>query len=826
LVAGAVVASTLTAVPTALAADAGPVSLPLSHFSQMVLDEAHGHLFFAGGQSTDSVLVTDLAGQPVTTISSLPGATAMTLTPDGTSLWVAASTAGTLDRIDTDSLTIVQTVALPTGVCPGSVAVSGSMLVYGYSCNTYAGTGGYGGIGMVSLPTGALEGTVTTGPTYEPVVSAGPSGEVYAADAALSPTNLYLFDVSGSAPTLVAERTQICSNLRDLASTPDGSQTVTACGSPYEHDVWSSAKLASAGAYPSDAYPDAVSWSAGGGYVAVGSDSSDGTDVFVYAAGATTPIRTVDFGTSGSYRLMPRGLATSSDGSRVYAVTGDVYGGSLALRTLDSKTPATTSMQLLCPSTGGTGTALTCQGEVTLSGSGAPGGLTIHVARTVGGATTALPDVTTDSAGRFSVSDTPTTAGATTYTATFPGNSSFAGSSASATTQVAIGSTVTITANPPGGYAEDPVDLSGALSFDDAASPAGVALTVSDGTNTWPVTTDASGSYRVTVALEAYNYTVSYAGDSMHAPASASVQTQIYSPTPHMYVTLEQATQGDYHITGAVQVYLDDPNATVAGRTVHLARTTSQGTVTLPDATFDNHEIAWFSDDVPVAGTVTYTATLDPNPPLEGATASESTQVSKVGSTLTATAPSNALIGDPVSVTGQLSFADNADASGLTVRVTRNCSTTPGSTNSTQLGAVTTGTGGTVTFTDSSAPVGTCTYTLLYDGTGLYASASGTTAPVTVSKRTPDLSITAMRGTSGTDKKYVYVTAHLGATYTNRTVTITATPQGGTTVTLASGTVDASGNLAVKYQSRTTTTYQAKFAGDDWYLPATATTTL
>ncbi len=87
---------------------------------------------------------------------------------------MAAPTAGLL-RIDTTTLAVAQHIPLPTGVCAGDVAVVvGSRLVYGYSCSTYAGSGGYGGIGVVDADTGMSYGTITSGPFYRPVVARGP----------------------------------------------------------------------------------------------------------------------------------------------------------------------------------------------------------------------------------------------------------------------------------------------------------------------------------------------------------------------------------------------------------------------------------------------------------------------------------------------------------------------------------------------------------------------------------------------------------------------------------------------------------------------------
>jgi DNA-binding beta-propeller fold protein YncE len=163
----------------------------------------------------------------------IDGATGMALTPDGSSLWVAAATGDALVRVDTSSLAVVQTVALPAGTCPGDVAVVGTRVVYGYSCNRYGGAGSYGGLGVVDATTGVVLANVTTGPFYQPVVVAASGGQVYAADAALSPSSLCLYDVSGTPLQLIAQRTSVCENLQDLAASPDGASVVTACGWPY-----------------------------------------------------------------------------------------------------------------------------------------------------------------------------------------------------------------------------------------------------------------------------------------------------------------------------------------------------------------------------------------------------------------------------------------------------------------------------------------------------------------------------------------------------------------------------------------------------------------
>ncbi len=70
--------------------------------------------------------------------------------------------------------------------------------------------------------------------------------------------------------------------------------------------------------------------------------------------------------------------------------------------------------------------AYTVSGSI---GSGVGAGATIHVTRSSTYGSVALPDVTTTTGGAFSIPDTVTKGGTYTYTATYDGNTEFAGTS-------------------------------------------------------------------------------------------------------------------------------------------------------------------------------------------------------------------------------------------------------------------------------------------------------------------------------------------------------------------------------------------------------------
>jgi hypothetical protein len=68
----------------------------------------------------------------------------------------------------------------------------------------------------------------------------------------------------------------------------------------------------------------------------------------------------------------------------------------------------------------------------------------------------------------------------------------------------------------------------------------------------------------------------------------------------------------------------------------------------------------------------------------------------------------------------------------------------------------------------------------------------------------------------------VHLTAHLGHWYTNRTLSIYATPYGGTKKLVASGEVGSGGRFFASSQRYKRTTFVAEYTGDSRYLPETS----
>ncbi|HTR91559.1 MAG TPA: hypothetical protein VMI73_07450 [Trebonia sp.] len=165
---------------------------------------------------------------------------------------------------------------------------------------------------------------------------------------------------------------------------------------------------------------------------------------------------------------------------------------------------------------------------------------------------------------------------------------------------------------------------------------------------------------------------------------------------------------------------------------------------------------------------------------------------------LSATAKTS--FGKPVKLTGT-SLLPGGGADTAKVTITRSG---PGGTVS--LPAVTPSSAGAFTATDTPTAVGSYTYTAT-------SGATSATAKATVVKDTPALTLIPASCTVGY-KSVVHLTATLGATHGNRTVTIYAQVNGGKKKVIATGKVNSKGQLSVAWTALQSSTFSVTFAGD------------
>ncbi len=174
--------------------------------------------------------------------------------------------------------------------------------------------------------------------------------------------------------------------------------------------------------------------------------------------------------------------------------------------------------------------------------------------------------------------------------------------------------------------------------------------------------------------------------------------------------------------------------------------------------------------------------------------------------------------GQPVTVTGTLTFTDGAAADGKTLTATL---VNSADQSVVALGDVTTTAGGAFTDTvNMPASPGTYTVRFAYAADGTHTAGSQSTAPITTAQIAPTLTLTSSKktitiGTSAT------LTVHLSAHTAPTTVTLTKTQYNGT-VSTATATVGTGGNATFVVSPTFNTTYRASSQATTVYKAATS----
>ncbi|MGW1762862.1 Ig-like domain repeat protein [Streptomyces sp. NPDC002073] len=185
--------------------------------------------------------------------------------------------------------------------------------------------------------------------------------------------------------------------------------------------------------------------------------------------------------------------------------------------------------------------------------------------------------------------------------------------------------------------------------------------------------------------------------------------------------------------------------------------------------------------------------------------------------TATLTGPAKANRGAALTLTGKIG-ASMALPAGTPVTVTRTDLESP---QGKALAPVKVDAKGAFTVKDTPPAGGEVTYKVAYAGDATYAG-SAASLPVEVSRATATLTLDRNNQTFEYGAG-VWFTAHLGATYKNRTLEIWADPWGGDKPNrlLRRAAVNANGDMAAKLEMTRDTTLVAVFAGDARYAPRT-----
>ena len=416
---------------------------PLPAAYQVIADTAHGHLFISEGTSPSNepyptgstILVTDLSGNPVATLPGPLGVDGMTLSPDGTTLYVAED--GGVAAFST--ATLQQTSFYSIGFPAYSVAVQSGLLWVSYDE-----VGAFFTIGSIDPSTGSFDATPfpVGWVSFPPLISADPadqSGTLVTSSKGVNPPTVASFNVSNPAAV-----TQIASTQSIQSCWMPNGLAVLAGGAAF---LCNGVSYSTADLSPQVDYgTDDVDAAAGDGTVAVAAPPSnfpDTTpDVFVFPPGATSFLSYRAAYTLESPTVVVAALALSADSENLYAViqnndtTGDPV--SFTVEALDAR--AMTTLTLSGPTSGTAHGRVTLTGQLTTPLTGTQAalpGAKVTITRTISGAgknPVETLTATTAADGTFTVTDALRVRGTYTYTASYAGDAANAPATTAAVT--------------------------------------------------------------------------------------------------------------------------------------------------------------------------------------------------------------------------------------------------------------------------------------------------------------------------------------------------------------------------------------------------------
>jgi len=561
----AAVVAALTAVSVAvlpaLPAAATLTALPFTHYTDMVVDEAHGHLFFSPGSGGSVVYVTDLAGQSVTSLSSLAGATGLAMSPDGATVYVAASAAGSISAIDTTTLAVS---SVATGLsCPTWLAYAGGKLWFSSGCTANSGTfAGFDPTGTPITTTPAPGGTTFY---YAPHLSGGAGTLV--ATGSTEPASQVSYDVSGDGPTQLAANSSLCQGaFGSVAVSPDGAHVAVACGYPYQVAMAKTSDFSVENYYSpasSSPYPDAAAFSPDGKFLATGF-SQYNPNVAVFAVDhPTAPAYSAYLQDGGQGFLPADGLRVGATGTLYAVIPTSVYENAFVLDVVADATKFSSTVTMSGPATAVRAQPLSITGTLTGADGTTPAGAELAVERIDLSGTRQLAPVVTAADGTFTIHDSPGVGGAVTYRATWAGDDTHRGSTAqravtvsrtatsltvsSTATTIGYAGKVTITAHLGKTYNSRVVTIT--------ETPYGMAkkTVVSRAV-------DSYGNLRVTMTLyRRTTFAASFAGDYRYAPVTVSKAVAVRGK-------LTEALGGAYSRSGSYALYHHTTNPLLAAQ--------------------------------------------------------------------------------------------------------------------------------------------------------------------------------------------------------------------------------------------------------------------
>lgn len=208
-------------------------------------------VMYASVSSLNSVAVinTQTLSYQLVPIGSNPDG--MTLSPDGSKLYVANSGSSFIGVMNTNTLTTGSPILVPGGANPPDVAFGNNNRLFVIA----------NGIQQIDATTGAVTGPAATVFQYAGTLQISPDrNTLYYGQQGLSPTTMYKIDVSSTVPSVIASITT-GSNGRDVTISHDGTMIAHPNGAPYSIAIYRTSDLATLGTLNTGAYPVELAFS-------------------------------------------------------------------------------------------------------------------------------------------------------------------------------------------------------------------------------------------------------------------------------------------------------------------------------------------------------------------------------------------------------------------------------------------------------------------------------------------------------------------------------------------------------------------------------------
>jgi hypothetical protein len=401
------------------------VSLLDTGFADLVTSTSRGRLFLSGGAGHDTVQITDLDGLVVGQVPGQAGATGLTVSADGGTVYAALSGAGAISVIDAATGTERGRLEVGAGSCPYDVALAGGKLWFSYGCRPSSA----GHLGAFDLADPAAPPTLDRGGhlTRAPRLESGSAGDplLFAMVEGVYPNRLISYDVSGGDAVRRTAVEELVTSVSEFAVTADGGTVIAATPGEYQ----STTKLA---AYSTADLTELGRYSAPGSTVALAvapdgriATYSDDRGLASFAPGAFQPQWLVYRDFAPGLEPAHRGIAVGAAG-RLYLATRSSSNSMMNLTTIDATpdtAPVATTLSFTSPTAPGrVGRAVVLAGTLSTADGAPTGAQTLHVTRTDRRGTVTLPDVTTAVDGSFRLRNKPRVTGETTWTFTFEGS--------------------------------------------------------------------------------------------------------------------------------------------------------------------------------------------------------------------------------------------------------------------------------------------------------------------------------------------------------------------------------------------------------------------